>query len=157
MYGIPHGAVSAPVSGPPAPSSGGTSKKSSSLVTTTSNSYSSSHYGGGASSPLPPPPPGPPGGPPGSAAANAAAAAAAAGAPHVVNYHVRPGEVISLQMGGGQVEVIPGESRRLLFFFTWNSASCFFLCCDWRLSLRNWCDHFFSYYQPLRPMILRPR
>ena len=30
--------------------------------------------------------------------------------PHVVNYHVHQGEVVSLQMGDGQVEVIHGKT-----------------------------------------------
>ena len=34
---------------------------------------------------------------------------------HVVNYHVHQGEVISLQLGDGQVQVIPGRNSNLIF------------------------------------------
>ena len=38
--------------------------------------------------------------------------------PHVVNYHVHQGEVVSLQMGDGQVEVIHGKKRIYLHLNT---------------------------------------
>ena len=39
-------------------------------------------------------------------------------APHVVNYHVHQGEVVSLQMGDGQTEVIHGKTSVEILFLS---------------------------------------
>ena len=48
-------------------------------------------------------------------------------APHVVNYHVHQGEVVSLQMGDGQVEVIHGKTYLPLIFSVNHNARITFI------------------------------
>jgi hypothetical protein len=53
---------------------------------------------------------------------------------HVVNYHVHQGEVISLQLGDGNMQVIPGRTLFLLNEHYSSISMCFmngqFLSCD---------------------------